>query len=66
MPEHREEHYIMPEAVKAEIDRWLSHYPEDQKSSAVLAALHAVQRQDGWVSRAQMDAVAAYLDMPRV
>ena len=29
--------------VRAEIDRWLAKYPADQKNSAVLAALHAVQ-----------------------
>jgi NADH-quinone oxidoreductase subunit E len=58
--------YYLPSDVRAEIDRWLAKYPADQKNSAVLAALHAVQHREGWVSRAQMDAVADYLDMPRV
>jgi NADH-quinone oxidoreductase subunit E len=52
---------------RAHIDAWLEKFPADQKASAVLAALHAAQQQNGgWVSRELMDAVAAYLDMPPV
>jgi NADH-quinone oxidoreductase subunit E len=60
------ERYELPAAVKSEIDRWLEKYPADQKQSAVLAALQAVQHEQGWVSLAQMNAVAAYLEMPPV
>jgi len=60
------EHYDIPAAIKAEIDRWQEKYPPDQKQSAVLAALHAVQHEAGYVSVAQMNAVAACLDMPPV
>jgi NADH-quinone oxidoreductase subunit E len=52
--------------VRAEVDHWLTKFPSDQKNSAVLAALHAVQHEQGWVSTGMMDAVADYLDMPRV
>ena len=52
--------------VRAEIDHWLAKFPPDQKNSAVLAALHAVQHEQGWVSTEMMDAVADYLEMPRV
>ena len=52
--------------VRAEIDHWLTKFPADQKNSAVLAALHAVQHEQGWVSTEMMDAVAEYLEMPRV
>ncbi|HFD81618.1 MAG TPA: NAD(P)H-dependent oxidoreductase subunit E [Gammaproteobacteria bacterium] len=58
--------YQLSEQVRAEIDHWLTKYPPEQKRSAVLAALHAVQHQDGYVSVPAMDAVAAYLDMPPV
>ena len=52
--------------VRAEIDHWLAKFPADKKSSAVLAALHAVQHEEKWVSRDMMDSVAEYLGMPRV
>ncbi len=58
--------YVLPEKVKAKIDHWLAKFPPDQKQSAVLAALDAVQHENNWVSIAQMDAVAEYLEMPPV
>jgi NADH-quinone oxidoreductase subunit E len=52
--------------VRDEIDDWLSRYPEDQKQSAVLAALRAVQHEDGYLSTEKMDAVADYLGIPDI
>jgi len=49
--------------VKEEIDHWLEKYPEDQKRSALLAALRAVQHEEAYLSVEQMDAVADYLGL---
>jgi len=49
-----------------EIDSWLKRYPEDQKQSALLGALRAVMHEDHYLSYEKMDAVAAYLDIPKV
>ncbi|MBI5461025.1 MAG: NAD(P)H-dependent oxidoreductase subunit E [Gammaproteobacteria bacterium] len=57
---------MLSNEVRAEIDHWLSKFPPEQKRSAVLAALHAVQHEDGYVSVAAMDAVAEYLGMSKV
>ena len=52
---------------RATIDAWLTKFPAEQKKSAVLAALQAAQHQNGgWVTRELMDAVADYLDMPKI
>jgi NADH-quinone oxidoreductase subunit E len=52
---------------RATIDAWLTKFPAAQKNSAVLAALQAAQHQNGgWVTRELMDAVADYLDMPKM
>jgi NADH-quinone oxidoreductase subunit E len=52
---------------RAAIDAWLTKFPAEQKNSAVLAALQAAQHQNGgWVTRELMDAVADYLDMPKM
>lgn len=53
--------------VKAEIDKWIAKYPDDQKQSAVMAALHIAQdASDGWLPTGMMDAIADYLDMPEI
>jgi NADH-quinone oxidoreductase subunit E len=58
------ETYHIPDQIKAEIDRWVAKYPPEHKQSAVLAALHAVQHEEGYVGVPQMNAVAQYLGMP--
>lgn len=50
--------------VKVRIDRWLARYPDDQKQSAVIAALRIVQEVNGGhLTRELMDQVARYLEM---
>jgi len=57
------QHVIQGE-VKDRIDRWLACYPEDQKQSAVIAALRIVQEtQGGYLTKDLMDQVAVYLEM---
>jgi NADH-quinone oxidoreductase subunit E len=57
---------LTPE-VRKEIDHWIAKYPEDQKQSAVMAALRIVQEQNGgYLTDELMDAVAEYLEMPRI
>ncbi len=52
---------------RAEIDQWVAKYPDDRKSSAVMAALRIAQEQNGgWLTNELMDAVAEYLDMPAI
>ncbi len=49
-----------------EIDRWLERFPEDQAQSALLAALRAVMHEDHYLSTEKMDAVADYLNLPKI
>jgi NADH-quinone oxidoreductase subunit E len=55
---------VLSDHVREEIDTWLARYPENQRRSAVLGALRAVQHEEGYLSTAMMDAVAAYLRIP--
>ncbi|MEX0951799.1 MAG: NAD(P)H-dependent oxidoreductase subunit E [Gammaproteobacteria bacterium] len=49
------------------IDVWVAKYPPEQKRSAVLAALREVQHEkNGYLTVPLMDAVADYLDMPKI
>ena len=55
------------EKVRKEIDHWVAKYPEDQKRSAIVAALRIVQNDgDGWVTKDQMKQIADYLDVPGI
>ncbi len=59
--------HLIDEESKAEIDQWIRKYPQDQKQSAVMAALRIMQDANGgWLTEDLMDAVAEYLEMPRV
>ena len=49
--------------VREEIDRWVAKFPPDRKRSAVIAALHAVQHEHGYLTQPDMDAVAGYLGL---
>jgi NADH-quinone oxidoreductase subunit E len=58
---------ILSDHVSKEIDLWIKIYPEDQKQSAVLAALREVQHENnGYLTTELMDAVADYLGMPKI
>jgi len=57
---------VLSQQVRDEIDRWLARFPADRRRSAVIAALHAVQHEEGHLTQASMDAVAAYLGLPPI
>lgn len=58
---------LISASAREEIDRWLTKYPPDRKRSAVLISLRLVQQQNGgWLTVPLMDAVAEYLDLPKI
>jgi NADH-quinone oxidoreductase subunit E len=58
---------LLNNEIRQEIDFWVAKYPDDQKQSAVMAALRIVQENNaGYLTEALMNAVAEYLDMPRI
>ncbi|UNM96156.1 NADH-quinone oxidoreductase subunit NuoE [Ignatzschineria rhizosphaerae] len=55
---------ILSSRARAEIDRWLTRFPDDRKQSALLAALREVQHDnDGYLTTELMDAIAEYLEL---
>jgi NADH-quinone oxidoreductase subunit E len=53
--------------VRAEIDRWLTRYPPEQKRSAVLEALRFTQQDNGgYLTEPLLEGVADYLGMPKI
>jgi len=53
--------------ARAVIDEWVAKFPSERKQSAVLAALSEVQHENqGFLTTELMDAVADYLEMPRI
>jgi len=58
---------VLSAHVREEIDGWVKRFPEGRQRSAVLAALRAVQHEnDGYLTPALMDGVAAYLGLPAI
>ncbi len=49
-----------------EIDQWIAKYPKDQKQSAVMSVLRIAQEEHGYLNVELMDAIADYLDMPKI
>jgi len=52
--------------VHEEVNNWLQRFPADQKRSAVLGGLHAVQHEYGYLPVEQMDALAEKLEIPAI
>jgi NADH-quinone oxidoreductase subunit E len=58
---------VLTDHVREEIDRWTARFPEEQKRSAVIGALHAVQHvNEGYLTAELMNGVADYLDLPTI
>lgn len=58
---------LLSAEARAEIDTWIAKYPGDQKQSACMAALRIAQDANGgYLTEPLMDAVADYLEMPRI
>lgn len=58
---------ILSDQTRAEIDNWVAKFPADRKLSAVIPALHIAQdAHDGWLSEEVMEAVAKYLELPKI
>src|SRR5690606_38086086 len=50
----------------AEAQRWIAKYPKGREQSAVIPLLMLAQEQEGWVTRAAIEAVADMLAMPYI
>jgi len=57
---------MISEATKALFEREVAKYPADQRQSAVMACLAAVQREQGFVSPQSEQEVADFLGMPAI
>lgn len=57
----------LPEDIREHIAQWILRYPPEHKASGVFEALRVVQeRNGGFLTVPLMDAVAKYLEMPKV
>ena len=59
--------YELSTHIKEEIEQWKARFPADRQRSAVISALHAMQHENkGFVTAAQMNAIANYLELPPI
>jgi len=53
--------------VRQQLDDWIEKYPSGQAQSALIPCLHILQAEnEGWLPEALMDALAIYLDIPKI
>ncbi len=52
--------------VQQQVEDWLRRFPDEQKQSAVLGGLHAIQHEYSYLPVEQMDALADTLQMPAI
>lgn len=58
---------LLNETAFAECQWWVSKYPAERKRSAVMALLAIAQRENGgWLRELDMNAVADFLEIPRI
>ena len=58
---------LLTSETKEEMDHWLSKFPMGKQRSAIIGSLHAAQHQNsGFLTSELMDAVADYLDVPKI
>ena len=63
----KQETDVLSAHVCEEIDHWVAKFPPGRQRSAVIAALHAAQHENGGYLTAEiMNAVAEYLDLPAI
>jgi NADH-quinone oxidoreductase subunit E len=53
-------------AMAAEARTWIQKYPKGRQQSAVIPLLMLAQEQEGWVTKAAIEHVAAMLEMPHI
>jgi len=67
MSEHTSSPGTLSAHVREEIDHWIAKFPEGRQRSAVIAALHAAQHENGgYLTPEIMTAVAEYLKLPPI
>lgn len=57
---------MLSENSMREIDVWISKYPENERQSAVMAALRIAQEEKKYLTPELMDGIADYLHMPAI
>lgn len=67
VPDSADKRSLLTAETRQQIDAWLAKFPYEGRQSAAIQALVAAQHQNGgWVSADLMDAVADYIDIPRI
>ena len=58
---------LLTDSIKGKIDAWVAKFPIGKQRSAIIGSLHAVQEHNqGYLTPELMNAVADYLDLPRI
>ena len=65
-PELQPATFVFNKQMAAQAKVWIKKYPKGREQSAVIPLLMLAQEQEGWVTRAAIEHVAAMLGMPDI
>jgi len=66
LAEQQPEHFAFSAENRAWAERTIAKFPEGRQASAVIPLLWRAQEQEGWVTKAAIEGVAAMLAMPTI
>ena len=58
--------YNIPSEICSKINKWLLKFPKGENKSAIIFALHQIQKESKYIKSIHVDAVAEFLNLKKI